>query len=85
MTTPFPSAPDTPPPDALLARARDLVPLLRVNAAETERRGRLTEDTVTALRDAGFLTLSAPRQCGGLEADIRTWVGVIAELADPLP
>jgi 3-hydroxy-9,10-secoandrosta-1,3,5(10)-triene-9,17-dione monooxygenase len=65
----------------LLDRARELVPLLRANAAETERLGRLPEDNVTALRDAGFFTLGAPRCFGGPEADFRTWVGVVAELA----
>ncbi|GAA1203459.1 acyl-CoA dehydrogenase family protein [Pseudonocardia alaniniphila] len=71
----------TSPHDELIDRARELVPLLRANAAETERLGRLPEDNVTALRDAGFFALGAPRCVGGPEVDFRTWVDVVAELA----
>ena len=83
MAGPAPSIPAecTDWPGEPIDRARELVPLLRANAAETERIGRLTEDNVTALRDAGFFALGVPRHLGGPGVEFRTWVGVIAELA----
>ncbi|MFD1523485.1 acyl-CoA dehydrogenase family protein [Pseudonocardia yunnanensis] len=83
MNGPSPSVPAecTSSAGELLDRARALVPLLRANAAETERLGTLPDDNVTALRDAGFFTLGTPHCFGGPEADFRTWVDVIAELA----
>jgi 3-hydroxy-9,10-secoandrosta-1,3,5(10)-triene-9,17-dione monooxygenase len=66
---------------AVVAQARDLVPLLRAEAAETERRGRLTDASAAALRSAGFFTLHSPRSLGGHEAGLRTAVEVHRELA----
>jgi 3-hydroxy-9,10-secoandrosta-1,3,5(10)-triene-9,17-dione monooxygenase len=65
----------------LIAAARELVPLLRSHAAETERRGKLTPEVDAALRAGGFYTLTAPRRFGGREAGVRTVVDVFAELA----
>lgn len=65
----------------LVSEARNLVPLLRAQAAETERLGHLTEASAGALRDAGFLNLQAPRDVGGHAAGIRTALQVYAELA----
>jgi len=65
----------------LIAAARELVPLLRSHAAETERRGNLTPEVDAALRAGGFYTLTAPRRFGGREAGVRTVVDVFAELA----
>jgi hypothetical protein len=65
----------------LVAKARELVPLLRAEAAHTEEQGSLADKSAAALRDAGFFTLFAPRRLGGHEADLRTAVDVFAELA----
>jgi alkylation response protein AidB-like acyl-CoA dehydrogenase len=63
-----------------VVQARDLVPLLRANAAESERTGRLTEESAGALRSAGFFAVQSPRRLGGHEADLRTAVDVYREL-----
>jgi 3-hydroxy-9,10-secoandrosta-1,3,5(10)-triene-9,17-dione monooxygenase len=65
----------------LVAAARDLVPLLRSHAAETERRRNLAPEVDAALRRVGFYTLTAPRKFGGREAGVRTVIDVFAELA----
>jgi 3-hydroxy-9,10-secoandrosta-1,3,5(10)-triene-9,17-dione monooxygenase len=67
--------------EALLARARDLVPVLSEHAARGEDDRRLTDEAVAALRRAGMFRLSAPRRVGGHEVDTRTCLDVCAELA----
>ena len=52
----------------LLARAEDLAPLFAEQASIGESLGRLSEPTVRALRDNGFLSLMVPRCLGGVEA-----------------
>lgn len=67
--------------EALVTRARALVPVLAPNAAQGERDRRLTDEAVAALRGAGMFRLSAPRRVGGDEVDTRTLIDVSAELA----
>jgi 3-hydroxy-9,10-secoandrosta-1,3,5(10)-triene-9,17-dione monooxygenase len=64
----------------LVARESRLVPLLLAHAAEVERRGRLTAEVATALRDGGWLTLAAPRRFGGRAIGARALVEVCTEL-----
>lgn len=64
----------------LLDAARKTVPTLSANAARTERELRPAPESVEAVRDAGLFALSVPREAGGLDADLRTFVEVIAEL-----
>lgn len=49
----------------LVARARELAPLLRENAEKTEQDRRVAEEVVTALRDAGLFRLTTPTRFGG--------------------
>jgi 3-hydroxy-9,10-secoandrosta-1,3,5(10)-triene-9,17-dione monooxygenase len=65
----------------LVATARELVPLLRAHAPETERLGTPAPAVDAALRAAGFYTLTAPRRYGGREAGVRTVIEVFSELA----
>lgn len=66
--------------ELLLDKARALVPLLRQNAGEADRLGRLPDVVAEALYDEGFLGLHVPRSLGGPEADFRTAFQVYAEL-----
>jgi alkylation response protein AidB-like acyl-CoA dehydrogenase len=66
--------------EVLALRAAALVPLLREQALEAERRGRLTDGVAHAVRKAGLLDLFKPRRYGGLEANLRTAVSVQIEL-----
>ncbi|MCW2624860.1 acyl-CoA dehydrogenase family protein [Mycobacterium sp.] len=65
----------------LVARAADLVPLLRTNATTTEDERRVPEENIAAIERAGLFRLTQPKRFGGFEADFRTKLEVISELA----
>lgn len=65
----------------LIGRARALVPVLAGRAAEAERMRRIPEDVERALQDAGMFALTRPRRWGGHQADMRTYMGALVELA----
>lgn len=67
-------------PDDLVSRAQELVPMLRANAEGAERERRLPEANLDALRSAGLLKLSLPREHGGYELGVRSFLRVCAEL-----
>jgi alkylation response protein AidB-like acyl-CoA dehydrogenase len=71
-----------PTPDAaeLLDRAARMRPVLQRNADETDRLRRLADENVQALHDSGLCRLMVPRRFGGYETDVRTYIGVMAEL-----
>jgi alkylation response protein AidB-like acyl-CoA dehydrogenase len=70
-----------PPRRAELARrAAALVPLLREQAAWSERNRRLSDETVAALTDAGIFRMRVPERFGGYEADAATLIDVGIEL-----
>lgn len=69
-----------PPRTELVRRASDLVPLLQRNAVWAEENRRLPDETIEALTDAGILKMRVPIRYGGHESDMRTVVGVLAEL-----
>jgi len=66
--------------EELVERAAKIVPLLRENAMEAERRGMVPDSSMVALREAGLLDMFKPRSHGGLEVSLRTSVAVQAEL-----
>lgn len=65
----------------LVKRAAALVPMLRANAVKTEAARRLPDETIAAMEKAGLFRLRTPKRFGGLEADMRTYNDVVAELA----
>jgi alkylation response protein AidB-like acyl-CoA dehydrogenase len=65
----------------LVARARELRPLLSKNSADTDRLRRLPEENVEAMREAGIFRMWQPRRYGGYEADMGTSIDIISELA----
>jgi 3-hydroxy-9,10-secoandrosta-1,3,5(10)-triene-9,17-dione monooxygenase len=60
----------------LVARARELAPLLAEDAAEAERLRRPTDRVIDALREAGVFRLMVPRCHGGLELDLDAFLEV---------
>lgn len=69
-------------PRAELVRdAAALVPLLKENAPWTAEHRRLADPVVAALAEAGLFRLRVPHRYGGLEADARTVVDALVELA----
>ncbi len=72
-------------PDALrhvlVERAHALRPLLEANAAESEQNRRVSDENISAVREAGIYKMMVPRRFGGLQTDIRTKMEVSAALA----
>src|SRR5262245_35461894 len=66
---------------AVVAAVKDLLPVLRERAQETEDRRSLPTDTVKSLEEAGVFRLLQPRRWGGCEADPVTFLGVIRDIA----
>jgi alkylation response protein AidB-like acyl-CoA dehydrogenase len=64
-----------------LEAARLLIPLLADEAPRTESGRRLTDESVSALRQSGLFRLGTPAAYGGLGAGVRTAVDVCEELA----
>jgi alkylation response protein AidB-like acyl-CoA dehydrogenase len=71
-----------PTPAELVARARELAPLLREHAAKAEADRRVTTECVDALAEAGLFKISVPRRYGGYETTLRTMLDVSAAVAE---
>jgi 3-hydroxy-9,10-secoandrosta-1,3,5(10)-triene-9,17-dione monooxygenase len=56
-------------PEAIVEAVRDLLPILRDRAQETEDRRALSAETVKSLAETGFFRFLQPARYGGLEAD----------------
>jgi alkylation response protein AidB-like acyl-CoA dehydrogenase len=64
----------------LVAKVAGLRPRLRATAGWAEENGRLHDETIDLLADAGVFRMRTPRRYGGLESDTRTLVEVATEL-----
>ena len=67
--TSLPAGPGADAYDAIVARARALIPTLRERAPETEALRRLPLETERDLHDAGLFRIVQPRRVGGSELD----------------
>lgn len=65
----------------LVARAAELQPLLRRNAARCESERRIPDENLAALEEARLLDLVVPRRVGGAGESMATLLAVAAELA----
>ncbi|AHH18570.1 putative acyl-CoA dehydrogenase [Nocardia nova SH22a] len=66
----------------LVARARELAPLLKKNAAAGEQDRRVAEESIQALTDAGLFRIATPKRYGGYETSMRTMLEVSAAVAE---
>jgi 3-hydroxy-9,10-secoandrosta-1,3,5(10)-triene-9,17-dione monooxygenase len=66
--------------EALLQRARDLVPALKQRAREAEELRRIPEETVRDLTDAGLFRIATPSRFGGNGHEIDLMFKVAMEL-----
>jgi alkylation response protein AidB-like acyl-CoA dehydrogenase len=66
----------------LVASARELVPLLRKNAAAGEANRRVEEETIQAMKQAGLMRVCTPRRYGGWEMTTRAMLDVSAAIAE---
>lgn len=77
-----PGAVTQPSRDALVARARAMIPALRERAARAEAERRIPAETMDALRQAGFFRILQPRRWGGFEMDPGVFFDVQMALAE---
>lgn len=68
--------------DEIVARVRDLHPLLLKNAAQSEQERRVIDESFEALREAGVFKLLQPKRYGGYESSMRTLVDVCAAVGE---
>ncbi len=61
MTNSIPSV------DQLMSRAKELMPVLRKGALETEKRRRISAETAQLFQEAGFFRVLQPKRHGGYE------------------
>jgi alkylation response protein AidB-like acyl-CoA dehydrogenase len=78
------SSVDTATPDAaeLVARVRELQPLLAKNAAVGEQDRKVAEESIQALSDAGMFRLTIPKRYGGYQTSMRTILDVSAAVGE---
>ena len=71
-------------PDAveLVARVKELQPLIRKNAAQGEKDRRVVEESIQALTEAGMFKVAVPRRYGGYETSMRTMLDVSSAVAE---
>jgi 3-hydroxy-9,10-secoandrosta-1,3,5(10)-triene-9,17-dione monooxygenase len=72
-------------PAAMIARAKALRPMVRVDAAAAEDRGFYSPELHDAFTEAGFYRCLQPRKFGGYAFDIRTFFKVMIEIASGDP
>ena len=68
--------------EQLIQRARELVPVLKSRAAETEALGQLPEATIADFQEAGFFRICQPKRWGGYELDPSVFFDVQITLAE---
>jgi alkylation response protein AidB-like acyl-CoA dehydrogenase len=73
---------DVPSAEELVARVRELQPLLMKNAAQGEQDRRVVEESIQALTDAGIFKIAQPKRYGGYETSMRTMLDVSAAVGE---
>jgi 3-hydroxy-9,10-secoandrosta-1,3,5(10)-triene-9,17-dione monooxygenase len=70
---------------ALIARARELAPVLTARLNQTDDLRRLPDETIADFKRAGFFRILQPKRWHGLELDPRTFFEVQIEIAKACP
>lgn len=74
------TSPTTGTDSDLVARAANLLDLLRKNAFQTETDRRVVEENIEALAAAGLFKIAVPKRFGGHQADFSTYLKVTSTL-----
>jgi 3-hydroxy-9,10-secoandrosta-1,3,5(10)-triene-9,17-dione monooxygenase len=67
-------------PQAMVERARALIPMLRAQQDEADELGRYTDEAHEAFRRAGLYRILQPRMFGGYEFDFPSFLRVVMEI-----
>ncbi|MEU2778168.1 acyl-CoA dehydrogenase family protein [Streptomyces sp. NPDC007162] len=68
-------------PSEIVAKATQLVPLLRESQADTEKRGRYSPTVHNEIAKAGLYRMLQPRRFGGYESDLVNYVKAMIEIS----
>jgi 3-hydroxy-9,10-secoandrosta-1,3,5(10)-triene-9,17-dione monooxygenase len=68
-------------PEQMVARAREMVPMLREQQDEAEERGFYSEAVHRAFLRAGFSRITQPRRFGGYEFGLRTFLETMVAIS----
>jgi 3-hydroxy-9,10-secoandrosta-1,3,5(10)-triene-9,17-dione monooxygenase len=68
-------------PDAMVARARALIPMLREQQDDAEERGFYSEAVHRTFLEAGFSRITQPRRFGGYEFDLGTFLKTMVAIS----
>ena len=69
----------------LISRAQSLIPLLRANASLADRLGRLPDDNIRAIEEAGLFRMLRPANRGGYGTDAATAAAAMTHIASGCP
>src|SRR3546814_316476 len=67
--------------EILMARARQIAPIIRAEALNTEEGGTLSPAAVAALRDTELFWATVPREVGGFGCDLVTAIEIMEEVS----
>ncbi len=67
--------------ETIIARSREMIPVLRKRAEEEERQRELSRETIQDFLDAGFYRILQPRRFGGYEMGLRTFCDVMINIS----
>lgn len=71
-----------PTAEELVARVREIQPLLTKNAAQGEQDRRVVEESIAALTEAGIFKIAQPKRYGGYETSMRTILDVCSAVGE---
>jgi alkylation response protein AidB-like acyl-CoA dehydrogenase len=71
-----------PTSEELVARIKELQPLLAANSAQGETDRRVVEESIVALTKAGVFKVATPRRYGGYESSMRTMLDVSSAVGE---
>ncbi len=77
--------PAAPSSAELISRAESLIPLLRANASLAERLGRVPDENVEAIEEAGLFRMLMPAKRGGYGTDAATAAAAMTHIASGCP
>ena len=72
-------------PKQIVARAEALVPMLRAQQDDAERRGYYSQAVHEEFLKAGFYRMTQPRRFGGYEFDLKTYLKTMITIASGDP
>ncbi|HLG88714.1 MAG TPA: acyl-CoA dehydrogenase family protein [Alphaproteobacteria bacterium] len=71
-----------PKPEALIARAKAMIPTLKERAARCEAERKVPDETVREMKEAGFFDVLKPRRWGGFEMEPKVFFEIQMALAE---